>query len=188
VSAIPPLEIQALCKIIDELDYYQILHLEPDATQSDVKRAYFATSRSFHPDANRRLDDAMQRQCMQISKRVTEAYCVLRDPRRRKAYDALRAGPETAASGEADGASASPPVRMQLAEARASHARQDIAARQGKTREGRRFHQQALTALESGDFSGAINHLQMARTFEPDNELFQELLTDVKEKKKAAGA
>lgn len=176
MSAIPPLEILALSKIIDELDYYQILHLETDASQSAVKRAYFATSRNFHPDANRHLAAELQEQCMSVSKRVTEAYCVLRDPRRRSAYDVQRskAGTEPGSA----------PTRMQLAEARANHARKDTADRQGRTSEGRRFHQQAQRALAEGDFSAAINHLQMARTFEPDNPLFQELLAEAKEARK----
>lgn len=174
MASIPPLEIEALARIIDELDYYQILHLDTGASQSAVKRAYFETSRSFHPDANRHLDTELQNQCMHISKRVTEAYCVLRDPRRRNAYDEQRAGGETG-------------TRMQLAEARASHARRDVAERQGRTPQGRQFHRQALAALEIGDYSAAINHLQMARTFEPDNPLFQDLLEEAREKKKTSG-
>ena len=126
MSKIPPLEIRALLRIIDELDYYQLLHLEPDASQSDVKRAYFATSRTFHPDANRHLDEELRDQCMCISKRVTEAYCVLRDPRRRSAYDAQRNGSD-------EGGKSGRPTRIQLAEARASHARRDVAERQGRT-------------------------------------------------------
>lgn len=169
--ALPPLEIQALVKIIDELDYYQILHLESDATQSEVKKAYFRTSRSFHPDANRHLDDDLRHQCGLVSKRVTEAYCVLRDPRRRAAYDDQR--------GQDDG-----PNRMQLAEARASHVRKNSEERQGKTAQGRQFFQKAQTALDRGDLQGAANHLQMALTFEPQNEGFKDLLSELKDELK----
>ena len=107
MSSLPPLEIQALVKILDELDYYQVLHLESDATRSDVKKAYFQTSRSFHPDANRHLAEGLRANCMRISKRVTEAYCVLRDPRRRTAYDSQRVEDEGS-------------LRVQLAQARDS--------------------------------------------------------------------
>jgi DnaJ-class molecular chaperone len=167
LSSLPPLEIHALVKILDELDYYQILHLQPEATQSDVKRAYFETSRTFHPDANRHLADAIGSECSRISKRVTEAYCVLRDPRRRTAYDAQRR--------EEDGSN-----RMQLAEARASHARKDSEERQGKTVQGRQFYQKAAAALERGDKLGAMNHLQMALTFESQNTFFKQLLAELK--------
>jgi DnaJ-class molecular chaperone len=170
VSTLPPLEIHALARIMDELDYYQILHLEQDASQSAVKRAYFASSRTFHPDANRHLEDELRAECIRISKRVTEAYCVLRDPRRRSAYDAQPRGESS--------------LRMRLADARASHAKQDSEERQGKTAKGRQFHQQALAALEMCDWSGAINHLQMALTFEPGNDLFEELLAGARAQRK----
>jgi DnaJ-class molecular chaperone len=163
VPSLPPLEIHALVKILDELDYYQILHLEPTASQSEVKKAYFQTSRTFHPDANRSLDGDLRLHCSRISKRVTEAYCVLRDPRRRTAYDSQRLNEEGI-------------VRMQLAEARASHAKKDSEERQGKTPQGRQFWRRAHDALERGDHAGAVNNLQMALTFEPDNVFFREQL------------
>ena len=166
MASLPPLEIHALVKILDDLDYYQILHLEAGAIQSDVKKAYFATSRTFHPDANRHLDEELQQDCMQISKRVTEAYCVLRDPRRRTAYDA---------SLLEDGS-----IRIQLAEARASHQKKDAEERQGKTPQGRQFHQKAMQCLQRGDNAGAASNLQMALTFEPQNEFFKEQLAAAK--------
>ncbi len=64
VSAMPRPELHALARIMDELDYYQILHLEPTASQSDVKRAYFETSRMLHPDANRHLEEEVQTECI----------------------------------------------------------------------------------------------------------------------------
>ena len=167
MSSLPPLEIQALVKILDDLDYYQILHLAPGATQSEVKRAYFRTSRTFHPDANRHLDGELLDACSRISKRVTEAYCVLRDPRRRTAYDENRLN-----DGE---------VRMQLAEARASHLKKDAEERQGATPQGRQFHQKAVQCVERGDLTGAANNWKMALTFEPGNAFFKEQLAALKE-------
>ena len=37
-TGIAPLEVKALAKIIDELSYYQILHLEPGASSRELKR------------------------------------------------------------------------------------------------------------------------------------------------------
>ena len=48
-----PGEILALARIIEELDYYQLLDVRRDAGAGEVKRAYHARSRNFHPDANR---------------------------------------------------------------------------------------------------------------------------------------
>ncbi len=167
-----PLEIQALAKIIDELDYYQILHLETDSPVSDVKKAFHATSRVFHPDANRQLEPALIEQCARIAKRITEAYCVLRDPRRRKAYD--------------DRLSRNEGLRMQLSEARAAHARQDTQQRTGRTPQGRQYYQKATRNILDEDWSSAAQNLQLALTFEADNAFFKEQLEDVKVRRKAA--
>ena len=167
MSPMLPLEMQALVKILDELDYYQILHLEPDAAQSDVKKAYFENSRIFHPDANRHLDGAARGSCIRVSKRVTEAYCVLRDPRRRSAYDAQRASHNDS-------------KRIPLGEARASHVKQESEERQGKTAQGRQFYQKAMWCQERGDITGTINNLQMAVTLEPASEFFKRQLAAAK--------
>jgi DnaJ-class molecular chaperone len=80
-------EIRALAKVIDELDYYQLLEIPREATTSELKRAYYESSRRFHPDANRHLDGELRTALEAIAKRITEAYSIVRDPRRRKAYD-----------------------------------------------------------------------------------------------------
>lgn len=165
-------EIQALSKIIDELDYYQILHVEAASSTTEVKKAYHATSRSFHPDANRHLEPTLLDQCARISKRITEAYCVLRDPRRRKAYDGRLSRNEG--------------IRMQLAEARAAHDRDDVKERQGRTSQGRELLQKATLAIESEDWSAAAQNLQLALTFESDNGFFKAQLEEVKERRRAA--
>ncbi len=167
MPAMPLPEIRALAKIMDELDYYQLLHLEPGASQSEVKRAYFAASRLLHPDVNRHLDAQIQTECMQISKRVTEAYCVLRDPRSRSAYDSQCTSEGT-------------DLRMQLADARASHAKKDNEERQGRTAQGRQFYQKAAAALKRDELPAAVSNLQMALTFEPDNAFFKEQLAEAK--------
>jgi DnaJ-class molecular chaperone len=169
VSGMAPLEIQALVRIIDELDYYQILHLEPDASASDLKRSYFSTSRTFHPDANRHLEDAFRHDCERISKRVTEAYCVLRDPRRRKAYDQ-----QLAKRGD---------LRLQLAEAKAMHARRDSEERSGRTSQGKQYFHKANQDLQRLDYAAAMRNLQMALTFEPENTLFKEKLEEARKLK-----
>ena len=171
MSTLAPLEIQALAKIIDELDYYQILHLEPDASGAQVKQAYYQTSRTFHPDANQHLDPALLADCKRIAKRLTEAYCVLRDPRRRRAYDERRGGTGGG-------------VRMQLAEARAADAQKQSEIRQGRTPQGRQFFQKAMAELEAGRVAGAISNLQMALTFEADNQAFKEKLEELRKLKR----
>ena len=64
-------------------DYYEILGLERNATDSDIKRSYRKLARQYHPDVNKE-DEAET-----IFKEVSEAYTILSDPQRRAAYDRL---------------------------------------------------------------------------------------------------
>ena len=164
------LEISALTRIMNELDYYQLLGIKPDASATEIRKAFHASSRNFHPDANRELDASLRDQCGQISKRVTEAYCVLRDARRRQAYDAR-------ADGEKN-------LRIQLAEAKAAHTEQVKAERRGRTPQGRQFHAKAEAELKRGNLAGAIQSVQMALTFEGSNAGLKSLLEELRSRQK----
>lgn len=165
--SLAPSEIVALAGILEELDYYQLLHLERDASAGEVKRAYHSTSRDFHPDANRSLTGDTRDAVKRVAMRVCEAYAVLRDPRRRQAYD------RRLAAGEA--------VRIQLAAAEAETERRTAQERGGRTPQGRQFFKLAEKDLARHDMAGAARNLQTALTFEPDNVLFKELLQKVKQ-------
>lgn len=171
-AAIDPLEIRALAKIMDELNYYQLLGVPEQASTGDIRQAFHRSSRNFHPDANRNLDAELRAECELISKRVTEAYCVLRDNRRRRAYDDRIAG--------------SSDLRMQLAEAKNAHSEQQKAERRGRTPQGRQFHGKAEAELKRGNLAGALQNIQMALTFEADNAGFKALLEELRQRQKAA--
>jgi molecular chaperone DnaJ len=70
--------------------YYDVLGVSPQATEADIKRAYRALARRYHPDSGPEDPDAEAR-----FKEVTIAYETLRDPERRRRYDMF--GPEAAA-------------------------------------------------------------------------------------------
>ncbi len=159
-----PLEIRALAAIVDDLDYYQLLKVERGASAREVKQAYHACSRTFHPDANRELDADLRQAVATISKRVSEAYVVLRDPRRRKAYE------EYLAQGSG--------LRMQLAEAEAEAKRKGTV--HGETPQGQQHANLAMSELRKGDSAAAIRHLQMALAFEPGNASIKEKLEEIK--------
>jgi DnaJ-class molecular chaperone len=161
-----PGEMVALARIIEELDYYQLLDLRRDAGAGEVKRAYHNSSRTFHPDANRHLDGELRTASQTIAKRITEAYAVLRDPRRRQAYD------RNLATGT--------PARMQLADASAQADRRSAEERGGRTPKGRQFYKLAETDIARGNWAAAARNLQTALTFEPDNALFKERLAQAK--------
>jgi DnaJ-class molecular chaperone len=74
-----------------------------DAPASEVRKAFHASSRAFHPDASRHLD--AEHRGDRRSQAHQRAYTVLRDPMRRKAYDeSLRGGRRRLQISEADAA------------------------------------------------------------------------------------
>lgn len=66
-------------------DYYEILGVPRNASQSDIQKAFRKLARKFHPDVNK--DPEADKRF----KEINEAYEVLRDPDKRKKYDALGA-------------------------------------------------------------------------------------------------
>lgn len=158
-GSLAPAEIRALARILDEIDYYQLLEVEQEVPVSGVRQAYHQLQRRFHPDRNRDLDPETRGALETVAKRVSEAYAVLRDPRRRKAYDARRGEVEE--------------LRIPLVEAEAQSQRQSIEESLGKTPNGRRFFQIARSDIDKGDIVAALRNVKMALTFEPANEYFQ---------------
>lgn len=67
---------------MDFQDYYKILGVKKDASQEDIQRAYRKLARKFHPDVNKDKDAEDK------FKRINEANEVLKDPEKRKLYDA----------------------------------------------------------------------------------------------------
>lgn len=168
VAGLPPTEIKALVRIVSELDYYQLLHLRRGAVAGDIRRAYHDTSRTLHPDVHRSLAPDLRDAVDSIAKRVCEAYSVLRDPRRRQAYDRHLE----------DGHG----VRMQLAQAQAEAGRHAELERSGRTPQGRQYCRLAEADTKRRDYAAAARNLQTALTFEPDNELIKARLAEAREK------
>lgn len=67
-------------------DYYQVLGVDKQASEKEIKKAYRKLATKYHPDKN--PDDKAAEEKF---KEITEAYEVLSDPEKRKKYEQLGA-------------------------------------------------------------------------------------------------
>lgn len=75
-------------EVAENLTYYELLKIPPDASQETVKSAYLTRLKEYHPDLHSSSDyDWIKTEAERMSKRIGEAYAVLKDAVSRKQYD-----------------------------------------------------------------------------------------------------
>src|SRR2546426_1776223 len=67
---------------MEYVDYYKVLGVDKNASESDIKSAYRKLARKHHPDLNPNDKEAHKR-----FQQINEANEVLSDPEKRKKYD-----------------------------------------------------------------------------------------------------
>jgi curved DNA-binding protein CbpA len=148
----PRVEVDALFALVYDADHYRILGLERDAENSEIKRAYYALAKRFHPDRFQRDADATLRPQIEAAfMKITQAYETLYDARSRSAYD-LKLGTQYGAHGGASQASgrASAPAANLSREQRAAES-----------------FARGLASLKENNLSAAVTLLGEAARLDP---------------------
>jgi len=71
---------------MSETDYYKILGIDRNASESEIKKAYRKLAMKYHPDRTKGDKSAEE-----MFKKISEAYAVLSDKEKRKQYDTFGA-------------------------------------------------------------------------------------------------
>lgn len=72
---------------MESKDYYKILGLARNATESEIKKAYRKLATKYHPDKFANSSEAEKKKAENKFKELNEAYEVLSDPKKKLAYD-----------------------------------------------------------------------------------------------------
>jgi DnaJ-class molecular chaperone len=148
---------------LDQLDYYELFGVATDASVDDIKRAFHAFARKYHPDRYVASATATRDQAAEIYRRGTEAYRVLTTAQKRQRYDAALPAGKLRYDAAQD----------RVGDAGASRAKAKLSPK------ARPFVQKAEQAQKSGDLKTAKLNLQIALKHDPENEDLGERLAQV---------
>ncbi|WP_083457483.1 J domain-containing protein [Sandaracinus amylolyticus] len=155
---------------LDQLDYYDLLQVEPTSTIDDVRRAFHAFAAKYHPDRFAGAPPEKQERAAQIYRRGAEAYRVLLDPEQRRIYEAQRARGKLRLDPEEKTDRGNGPGTGGLAI---------------RSPRARPFAQKATEAFKKGDWATARLNLKLAMQHEPENALLQARLAEVEQRLRA---
>ena len=68
-------------------DYYEVLGVDKNASEAEIKKAYRNVAKKYHPDVNADKDEKTKEEAAAKFKEASEAYAVLSDAEKRKQYD-----------------------------------------------------------------------------------------------------
>jgi tetratricopeptide (TPR) repeat protein len=144
----------ALCRSIaekfervDELDYYELLGVDPQSDANAFKRAYLGAAKDYHPDALARLhiDGEAREQANKVFAAIGRAYAALNNADRRREYDASLTDDEVGVNAE------------QIATAETLFRKGEILLRQGNFRGAIEFLQPAVNIYpQEADYQNAL--------------------------------
>jgi curved DNA-binding protein CbpA len=165
-------KVGAISRALDQLDYFQLLAITPDANAAAIRDAYHRQARRFHPDRHCHLGNVdLIADLTRISRRITEAYVVLRDDRKRARYLEGLSGPDR-------------DRRLRYRQSDEIEEKEQRELEMGRSPQVRQFFRGAKDAHGNGNLDEAIRNLQLAIMYEPDNDGFKTLLAEWQGQKK----
>jgi len=144
--------------VLGKLTHFELLDLQPNASDDAIQRAYHAVAARMHPDRHRaELNREQYDRLNIVYGRITEAYRVLRDSRERERYtkELLRDRPA-----EQIGAD-------------------DQSALKLLSPKAQQLYRRAQAALRTGDRTSAVLNLKMALRSNPDSALLKDALRGI---------
>ncbi len=87
------LELDRLLERCETASLYEILHINPDATEAEIKASYHDMARKYHPDRYHSMDQGadLHAKAEKLFSLINEAHSTLANAESRAAYDAERA-------------------------------------------------------------------------------------------------
>ncbi|MFK7766579.1 MAG: DnaJ C-terminal domain-containing protein [Mariniblastus sp.] len=73
-------------------DYYKVLGVSKNASESEIQKAYRKLARKYHPDLHADADERERDRAKQQFQKVQQAYDVLSDAKKRQMYDQMGPG------------------------------------------------------------------------------------------------
>ncbi|HEX3281053.1 MAG TPA: DUF4388 domain-containing protein, partial [Pyrinomonadaceae bacterium] len=141
-------------------DYYEIIGLTPESDAAEIKVAYYALARRYHPDRFHLQSGTPQHSRISSAfARVTQAYETLIEARARAAYDAAleRTRQFSGARKSSAGGVASPPDEYEF----------PMSADDDEFPEAGKCFREGLHALQSGQLKLALTQLAAAARLSP---------------------
>jgi curved DNA-binding protein CbpA len=143
-------------------NYYEVIELPPTANASEIKDAYYAMARRYHPDRfHLKSGTTVHAEISSAFARVTQAYETLTDPTARSAYD------QTLERSRQFWESAPRPTQVDTPD---SVDDDEFAADAAETEFGRAEYsfREGFGALQQGRINAAVTHLAAASRLAPN--------------------
>jgi len=154
-------QLETIAKVMQTLNYYQILKITPLASEADIQDAYHREALQFHPDQYFGESNLQTQQfAKEIYAKVVEAYHILSDRKRRMDYDNKLKGIDRFNEEESD-EDAVTSVKKRPEWASGSP--------------GEKFFKLAEKAFQGGDLRTAMMNIQIALGTEPSNPRYMQL-------------